>query len=222
MKRHLVGKWVFQTVLAGTLLILGAPAQDAPTVKSPATEPNAPAVQMSESAANALPATGDHANGKANETAPIKYSVGIDEILKMVQAGVSKDVIKTFIENSPVAYNLSASDLIALKESGVTDDLTTALMKRGSVVRTQANQAASDPRSTEPRASASGTPLQRDRRGHLDPEGYDYFWYYYLYPRTLASANQRFYSSGAPFDFYPYAYGYYQPAPFRPLPFRRP
>jgi len=213
MKRHLVSEWVLRTVLAGTLLILRAPAQDGPSAKTP--------VQKSESPVNTVPATGDQANGKPNETSPTKYSVGIDDILKMVQAGISKEVIKTYIENSPVPYNLSATDLIALKERGVTDDLTTALMKRGSVVRAEANQAAA-PGSTEPRASASGAPLYSDRRGHLDPEGYDYFWYYYLYPRTLASANQRFYSSGAPLDVYPYAYGYYQPAPFRPLPFRRP
>lgn len=201
---------MLQTLLAGTLLILPAPAQDVPTGKTPVD------IQKSESPTHAA------SQWEAKETAATKFSVGIDEILKMVEAGVSKDVIKTFIENSPVPYNLSASDLIALKSRGVTDDLTTALMKRGAVMRTQANQAVADPTSTEPRASASGTSLQRERRGHLDPEGYDYFWYYYLYPRTLASANQRFYSSGAPLDFYPYAYGYYQPAPFRPLPFRRP
>jgi hypothetical protein len=199
-------------VVASALAALPATAQDAQTGKSPPAHSTAPETQKNDSQTptrvDAVPGT--------------NYSAGIDEILKMVQAGVSKDVIRTYIETSPVPYNLSASDLIALKERGVTDDLTTTLMKRGAVVRAQANQAAAAPGSTEPRASASGTPLERDRRGHLDPEGYDYFWYYYLYPRTLASANQRFYSSGAPFDFYPYAYGYYQPAPFRPLPFRRP
>jgi len=222
MKRRLTRKWLTGPLLVGALMAAQLPAQDAQTGKKPpAGELSAQGTQRSESPANAVPAQTANGKTKAGETAATKYSVGIDEILKMAQAGISKEVIKTYIENSPIPYNLSASDLIELKERGVTDDLTTALMKRGAVVRAQANQAAA-PGSTEPRASASGASLGPDRRGHLDPEGYDYFWYYYLYPRTLASANQRFYSSDAPLDFYPYAYGYYQPAPFRPLPFRRP
>jgi hypothetical protein len=215
MKRCLVEKWLTGPLLVGALMAAQLPAQDAQTAKPPVPDRSAPGGTASASAGE------ENGKIKAGETAATKYSVGIDEILKMEQAGISKEVIKTYIDNSPIPYNLSASDLIALKERGVTDDLTTALMKRGAVVRAQANQAAV-PGSAEPRASASGASLGPDRRGHLDPEGYDYFWYYYLYPRTLASANQRFYSSGAPLDFYPYSYGYYQPAPFRPLPFHRP
>jgi len=55
---------------------------------------------------------------------------------------------------------------------------------------------------------------------YLDPESYDYFQYYYLYPRTLASVNERIYSSYPWVAGYPgYAYGYGAPWGFggRPL-----
>ena len=130
----------------------------------------------------------------------------------MVQAGISKEVIKTYIDNSPLAYRLTAADLIALKEHGVTDDLMTALIKRGSELRAQ---------TAKLRADAGPQSAQRP---YLDPESYEYFSYYYLYPRTLASANQRLFSSTIPLSDYSYTF-YYRPLPFPPLPpsaFRRP
>ena len=57
--------------------------------------------------------------------------------------------------------------------------------------------------------------------GDLDPEGYDYFRHYYLYPRTLASANQRLWSS-YPSSVYPvYSFGCWSPRAFRPHSFAR-
>src|SRR5262249_6702125 len=128
-------------------------------------------------------------------------------ILKMVKAGVSTEVIKAYIESSPIAYRLTATEIMALKEEAVPDELTTAMLKRGAALRTQASQAKNP--------DAGG-----NRRYYaLDPEGYDYFQYYYLYPRTLAAANQRLFSTGAPFSgAAPYGYGYYGPLPFAPLP----
>ena len=101
----------------------------------------------------------------------------------------------------------------ALKEQAFPDELTLAMMKRGAALRMQARQALAS--ATAP-ASAGGS---NRRYYRLDPESYDYFQYYYLYPRTLAAANQRFFSAnGLAPGFGPYAYGYYGPPPFWPLP----
>jgi hypothetical protein len=179
MKPHFIFKWVLPLLLAGSLMIWCAPAQDAP----------------------------------ANH----KYSPMIEEVLKMESAGLSKEVIKTYIENSPVPYHLTAADLIALKDRGITDDLMTALIKRGA----ESSSEAAKLKPATPRESGR----QRDY-GQIDPEGYDFFSYYYLYPRTLAFANQRLLSADQPFYDTPfYGYGYYRPFPFRPLPpsaFRHP
>ena len=145
----------------------------------------------------------------------LKYSPGVEEVFKMVDAGVSKDIVKTFIENSPIAYNLSAGDIIALKEHGVTDDLTAAMVKRRAELSAQAGQAFASVA-----ASAEAAPAVSEGNaasGYLDPESYDFWWYYYAYPRTLAYANQRLYAPYPPFSYStPYAYGYYRPMPFRP------
>jgi len=112
---------------------------------------------------------------------------GISEILKLLDAGVSQEVIKTYIENSPVAYQPSAADLIALKGRGVSDDITIALVKRGADLKAQASQAEAASKSAMVAAF-----LNRTRNNdHLDPESYEYFQHYYLLPRTLAWANEQ-------------------------------
>jgi len=193
-------------IVVGTCILLRATAQDAQK------EPAAPAVTMAvEAGQTDAPKTAGAAS-KPRDLKPgqdAKYSAGVDEILNMVQAGVSAEVIKAYIENSPVAYNLSATDIIALKEHSVPDELTTALMRRGATLRMQVRQ-----------SQTPAVPPPPTRRYYrLDPESYDYFQYYYLYPRTLAAANQRFYSSDA-FSpgLTPYGYGYNQPPAFWPLP----
>jgi hypothetical protein len=147
----------------------------------------------------------------------LKYSPGVEEVLKLVGAGVSKEVVKTFIENSPIAYNLGAGDIIALKEHGVTDDLTSAMVKRRAELSAQAGQTiASVAASTE---AAPAVSPGNAGGGYLDPESYDFWWYYYAYPRTLAYANQRLYAPYPPYSYStPYAYGNYRPMPFRPYP----
>jgi hypothetical protein len=79
------------------------------------------------------------------------------------------------------------------------------MLKRGANIRTQIEQA---------RASVASRNASNGNSSNMDPEGYDYFHYYYLYPRTLAQANQRLYAPGPYSGYFPYAYGY-GPAPFQ-------
>jgi hypothetical protein len=140
-----------------------------------------------------------------DKTAP---SSGVAEILKMLDAGVSKEVIKVYLENSTATYNLSSADIIALKERGVTDEITLVLLKRGSENKGQASTAVAASKTPEP------APVQTVRivnSGRLDPEGYDYFQHYYLQARTLAYTYQTLgYQPG------PYGYGYYPSVGYGP------
>ena len=68
-------------------------------------------------------------------------SVSTEEILKMVDAKVSPDVIKAYVESAAVACNPTATDIVALKTRGVPDDITTVLLKRSAEVRGQVRQA---------------------------------------------------------------------------------
>jgi hypothetical protein len=55
----------------------------------------------------------------------------IDDVTKMVQAGVAKDLILKTIAESPVPFQLNPDQLIALKRTGVPDDIVRAMMPGG-------------------------------------------------------------------------------------------
>ncbi len=213
MKQPLAGIWLLAAAMAGTLLFSGTRAQAAqPAAASPAPA-QTPEIKGSDSAQSATAqAKPDRGKGEPNAGSAIKHSIGIDEILKMARAGVSKEVIKTFIENSPIAYNPSAADIIALKDQAVPDELTTALLKRGAQLRAQALQ------THQANAVAPGYPNGGPRYGGFDPESYDFWWYHYAYPRALGDANQRMFAPYSTFSGFPFSsYGYYGPMPFAPL-----
>jgi len=130
---------------------------------------------------------------------------GVGEVLKMLDAGVSPEVIRVFIETSSRAVNVSGADVIALKKHGATDDLITVLLTRSAQARARATEARERATAVALRGAASSAI-------GMDPEGYDYFQYYYLYPRTLASAYGQLGYYGMPafgYGFSPgFGYGY--------------
>lgn len=136
-----------------------------------------------------------------NQPSAVTLSPGVIEVLKLADAGVSMEVIKTFIESSPVAAQPTGEDVIALKKHNVGDDVVTLLLKRGVEARTAATQTRSE-------AIAGILANRRSASGGFDPESYDYFRYYYLQPRAVASAYQRLAPYHQPYFARPYRYGY--------------
>ncbi len=162
---------------------------------------------------NAAPPQAEGANVEQQAGGTTQFPAGVEEVLKMLRVGVATNVIKAYIGSSSSAYSLSAADIIALKKLGVPDELTSAMVERGSKLKAQVSQ------STNVYALPPFYAVGNHTYGMLDPEGYDYFQYYYLYPRTLAYANQRLYAPfGGYYGYAPYAYGFYGPRPFHPLP----
>jgi hypothetical protein len=106
--------WSAAWVLAGAL-VLSAP------VTSRAINSIAPAAQT-------LPAT--------------RFSPGVADIVKLVDAKVEPEVIKTYIKSSPTAYNPSATEIIALRDKGAGSDVLTAMLERGGEVRAQSTRGA--------------------------------------------------------------------------------
>jgi len=133
--------------------------------------------------------------------AAMRYSPGVQEVLKMVDAKVDADVLRAFIRNSPAAYSLSADDIISLKTKGVPDAVITDMIQHGAEVRnraaslSQATPGANAPQYAPP--PAGGYPAS--------PPEYDYgaedYGYPYAYPDYSAYP---YYSFG-----YPYAYNYW-------------
>lgn len=126
-------------------------------------------------------------SGVQNARPESATAISAAEVLKMAQAGVSQEVIKSYVENAPVVQNPTPEEVIALKQQGVADEVTTALIKRSAETRA-ANAAM---------VSRFVGQLRSQGAGHLDPESYEYFQHYYLFPRTLSSVYDRL--------------GYYQP-----------
>jgi hypothetical protein len=196
---------IHSRVVAGSLLVVilpfCVPAQDAQTDRLATPAKTEFELKQTDSSRIAASTHVDDVGSQTNFGGAVKHSVGVDDILKMVQAAVSTEVIKLFIENSPIAYDLSATDIVALKEKAVPDDITSSMINRGALLRNQARQA----------NKVYSQSLNR-RYNIPDPESYAYFQQYYLFPRTLAAANQRLLSAYA--DLPPYSSRFYGPPAF--------
>src|ERR1019366_3825598 len=139
MKKTLLPKWLVAGVLVA-VQGLSAPAQDAQPDPAPPSAPTAPQVASNPPLKPAIVTTRQGDPSAPGAKSAMQQPAGVDEILKLLQAGVAKDVIKTYIETAQVASPLSAADLVTLKEHGVPDELTVALMKRGAELTAQVNQ----------------------------------------------------------------------------------
>jgi len=228
MKQNLVRHWLLGSIVLGLLgpLVL---AQDAPKADTPPAE-SAPPPAVSSPSVNPIAAnSGPSAPAESIATSDSRPSAGMDEMLKMLKAGVSKDVIKTYIETAQVVTPPTATEIVSLKEHGLPDDLTMALIKRGAELSARANQTAATNAApakvtgtTTLEALAAAVRRGQINSGRLDPESYDYFQYYYLYPRTLQSANERL-CGYPPFAAYPpYGPGLYSRWGFGPSYFGPP
>src|SRR5437870_3331806 len=54
------------------------------------------------------------------------FAPPVADVLRLVEAKVDPEVIRTYIKNSATGFSLTASDIIALRERGVPDDLVVA------------------------------------------------------------------------------------------------
>lgn len=91
------------------------------------------------------------AQADVTATAPtpsFKVPTKLEEITQLSKAGISDNVILTYIKDSQTAYNLNAQDIIKLRDNGVSPEVTTALIQRGTEVR-QAVQEASKQSQTQ-------------------------------------------------------------------------
>jgi hypothetical protein len=79
--------------------------------------------------------TNSPANGKA---ARLYLTAGVQEILKMHEAGVDKSVILAFVQSSSVAYHPSAREVIYLRDEGVSPEIISAMLRRGGDLRDRA------------------------------------------------------------------------------------
>lgn len=101
----------------------------------------------------------------------------------------------TYIENAHVARSLTPAEIISLKEHAVPDEITAALLKRFAQIKAQSIQASTN---------ALANPAYQTQPGnaYLDPEGYDFWWSHYAYPRALSYAYRMEYPYPFPTEYY--------------------
>ncbi|HEY5914935.1 MAG TPA: hypothetical protein VJA21_30450 [Verrucomicrobiae bacterium] len=166
--------------------------------------------------------------GQATQPAPVAitqtppaYSPGVADVVKMLDAKVDAEVVKTYIKASGIAYNPSAEEIVALKKHGVPDDVQTALIQRGAEIRSQpvATAPASSAQAPVPYTTTAPAPYATSP---VPDYAYDYgypgasYWGYpyyssYYYPVGYPYwSSWWWYDSWYPWGFYsPFYYGWY-------------
>ena len=125
----------------------------------------------------------DSAAKDATKAKPHVLPKGIEEVVRMSEAGVSTEILTKYIEGSGIAYEPTGADIIVMKRRGVSDDVTVVLLARSSKIREQYEAA-------RKKIAAPAVVRTLATDGELDPESYEFFWYHHAYPRALASSYQ--------------------------------
>ncbi len=131
--------------LSAAILVAGyVPDALTDTQPIPITAAADPAVASADASASA-PATVI----KKFDPGTIQLSVGVQDVVRLAQAGVSENVIKAFVEKSNIPYNPTAEEIIFLTDIGIPNTLITAMLQQGNKVREQ-NPNAPAPRPAPP------------------------------------------------------------------------
>jgi len=218
MKQCLIAGWILTGAFLGTCASSPALAQE---TRSGAPPGGTPAVVTTRNGPGLAAQPVDPA--KAAPTKP----TAIEEILNLSRSGVAPEVIMAYVEHAPVVGFPTAAGIIALKEAGVPNEIALALMKRAGELNALPIPPQPAPGAAVGVAPANRNSLNPARYNLPDPESYDFWWYHYAYPRTLASANARLYGSYTPAGAYgsfgpSFSLGLYPPLAFRPHPWGGP
>jgi hypothetical protein len=73
-------------------------------------------------------------------TAP-SLPYGVNEVIKMFQGGISKDIILGYVQNTALPFHLTADGIIYLQHIGIPQDVISALIHRDGQLHDQAAQA---------------------------------------------------------------------------------
>jgi hypothetical protein len=94
-------------------------------------------------------------------------------LVKMINSGVSQDVIEAYIKNSPTSFNLTADDIIRLQGLGVQASLVTEMLNHDKALRDNpALAGAPAPAAQPPAVTAPYVPSDSDVYNNLAPYGY--------------------------------------------------
>jgi len=194
---------------AGALVLAVASAQQPSTLST--TPPAAP-VAPNVAAPQPVPPPPAPA---PLESAPA-FSNGVADVVKMLDAGVSREIVLAYAQNSPVPYRLGANEIIALKDRGVPADILTALIVRGGEVRGQSIAGAMPPQPVNPGLAWPGGPESQPQPPAYGPQESPYPYEYPTQPAYYGEPYNYAPACSYPAYYYPSYYSYYPYYPYYP------
>src|SRR5437660_4754832 len=72
------------------------------------------------------------------------------EVIRLAQAGVGEEVVLSYIQNSTTPFYLTADQILYLKDLGISSQVTTAMLNRDAMLRSQPQIAQGPPPAAEP------------------------------------------------------------------------
>src|SRR6266511_221141 len=117
----------------GVTLMLSAQQETDKAADRPSAAPIAAPAPATEATDPPPEAPGLNRPARAATSAKLAY--GLDEIAKMVAAGVDPEVVQAFIEHSTIAYAPNADDIVQLRELGAPSPVIASLIRHGGQLR---------------------------------------------------------------------------------------
>jgi hypothetical protein len=114
-----------------------------------------------------------NATADATVNAP-RFSPGIADVVRMVDAKIEADVIIAYINSSRIPYNPGVNEIIALKERGVSPVILTSMLQHGGEVRAQMAQASTSAPAAVPNPYQTANPYPTAATPYPAPPAYDY------------------------------------------------
>jgi len=184
--------------LAGCALVVGVAAASRSNAQAAQATPLTDTARATDSRKNVSDPTANQQQPQRAGQVATAVSSQIAEIVKMTESGVGTAVIQAQVEQSATAYPPNADEIIYLHNHSVAPDVITAFIRRGSELRTQAEQMA---QASQNRAAQPAPPTPAPAPAVVPPPTYSY----------PAQAEYPVYSY--PYPNYVYAgypgYGYY-------------
>lgn len=140
----------------------------------------------------------------ASRPAP-ELSYGVPQVLQLVQAKVSDDIIVNFVQNSGTIYALQADEIVYLKQQGMSDTVLNAMLNQRSRLAASTAPAAAATAS----ATASYTPpasAAQPAATYVPPAQSSTV---YVIPDTQTYRYNAWFYGATPYYYYPNYGGYY-------------
>jgi hypothetical protein len=181
MKTSITKKIIFGTGLI-VLAISGGWALQGSKAQSQTAETTPPAATANEATTTAPP---DDSPGITVPVIPVTPATlpanilptsPLAQVIRLVQAGVSEDIIMTYVTNSGSMFNLDSDSIVYLTDIGVPDDLVAAMMQHDQQLQQQLAANQTSPPAQQPATPEAAPAVGPETQPDQQPVTVNYFY----------------------------------------------